>query len=869
MTYYKNAFLCLALIASLLCPARAADSVPLTARRDNVSRDASELGVSVTESVGVGVTDGASVSVAESVGVGVTESVSVAVTDGGNVAVTDGGESRIITDEIGVAATPTAPRTGKASADNDALWYGYLKSASASLPNVAQYGGKASADVEQYASVNAGKHLQGFDRKLYDLLKENIRKVAAGSQEETIFRFTASALGLGGKSWTAAELGVNIQKDASGQLTDATWDAVWEPLYRAIGHDRQKSSSSIMDKLLADCPYELYWFAKSYEGADSAAAHWTYHWSVRYNESRGFSFSDDAYLDVEMMVAENYAKSADDDNYYNYRIDTSLAKQAANIAANAQKVVDANKSRSDFEKLTAYRDYVCDAVSYDHDAARLGSEAYGNGPWQLIRVFDGDASTNVVCEGYAKAFQYLCELTNFSGDVASYIITGDLIDRTGKPGPHMWNHVRINGRYWLVDLTNCDVENMPRDWLFFKAPFSQTVQNGSRTYVFQRNGETALRYTKLENAYEVEEILILTEVDYLKVSGNAAAQNPPSDSATTDNGATTPNPDAGTTPDAGNVGGNSPAPTESPVTTPENADWSVTYPVRVTNGYADFTEAPAGIAVRLTANPAPAGQRFLSWGGAAGLTFTEGGLSSAIATFLMPSEGLYLSAVYETASFADVERGAYYEQPVAWAVSKGVTNGTSPTTFSPHDTCTRAQILTFLYRAAGEPEVFSPNPFPDVAPGVYYYRPAIWAAERGLVSTPAFEPDTPCTRATVMMYFWILAGSPGGNLNPFDDVPNYMDYADAVAWAVSRGITTGTTQYTFEPERTCSRGQIVTFLYRHLVETGGTLTPPSYPTPDAPPSTDAIDDGATTPDGGDSVAAPDNGDSVAAADNTL
>ena len=783
MTYYKNAFLCLALIASLLCPARAAES--------------------------------------------------------------------------GVASPLTAPRTGKASAD------------------VTQYGGKTSADVEQYASVNAGKHLQGFDRKLYDLLKENIRKVAAGGQEETIFRFTASALGLGGKSWTAAELGVNIQKDSSGQLTDATWDAVWEPLYRAIGHDRQKSSSSIMDKLLADCPYELYWFAKSYEGENNAAAHWTYHWSVRYNESRGFTFSDDAYLDVEMMVAENYAKSADDDNYYNYKIDTSLAKQAANIAANAQKVVDANKSRSDFEKLTAYRDYVCDAVSYDHDAARLGSEAYGNGPWQLIRVFDGDASTNVVCEGYAKAFQYLCELTNFSGDVASYIITGDLIDRTGKPGPHMWNHVRINGRYWLVDLTNCDVENVSRDWLFFKAPAEQTVRNGARTYAFQRNGETALRYTNLENAYEAEEILILTEVDYLKVSGNAAAQNPPSDSATTDNGATTPNPDAGTTPDAGNVGGNhggeSVPPTESPVTAPENADWSVTYPVRVTDGYADFTEAPAGIAVRLTANPAPAGQRFLSWGGAAGLTFTEGGLSSAIATFLMPSEGLYLSAVYEAASFADVERGAYYEQPVAWAVSKGVTNGTSPTTFSPHDTCTRAQILTFLYRAAGEPEVFSPNPFPDVAPGVYYYRPAIWAAERGLVNTSTFDPDTPCTRATVMMYFWILAGSPGGNHNPFDDVPNYMDYADAVAWAVSRGITTGTTQYTFEPERTCSRGQIVTFLYRHLVETGGTLTPPSYRTPDAPPNTGATDDGATTPDGGDSVTAPDNGDSVAAADadNTL
>ena len=853
MRDYKNALLCLVLTASLLCPAWAAD----ISRSDSANRDAAET-----------VSDAAP-EIRES----------VIATDG---------ESRAMTAEIGGGATLTAPRTGKATAENDALWYAYLKRTDAAPESVsvgagkaaldiAEYAGKAAPDVVEYASISAGKHLEGFDRKLYDLLKEDIRKVAAGSQESTIFRFTASDLGLSGKAWTAAELGVSVQKDASGQLTDATWNAVWEPLYRAIGHNRQKSSAAIMDKLLADCPYELYWFAKSHEGENSAAAHWTYHWSVRYNESKGFTFSDEAYLDVEMMVAENYAKSADEENYYNYRIDTSLAKQAANIAANAKKIVDANKSRSDFEKLTAYRDYICDAVSYDYDAAKLGSEAYGNGPWQLIRVFDNDVSTNVVCEGYAKAFQYLCELTNFSGDVASYIITGDLIDRSGKPGPHMWNHVRINGRYWLVDLTNCDVENVSRDWLFFKAPYAQTVQNGSRTYVFQRNGETALRYANLENVYEAEEILILTETDYLKISGNAAAPNPSNDSGATENVSagqetasdpeTNPLPDNGIT-DAETANENSGSlPADFSVTAPENADWSVTYPVRVTNGYADFTEAPAGIAIRLTANPAPMGQRFLTWGGASGLTFTQGGLSSAIATFLMPSEGLYLSAVYEEASFDDVEPNAYYAQPVAWAISKGVTNGTSPTTFSPHDTCTRAQILTFLYRAAGEPAVFSGNPFPDVAPGVYYYRAAIWAAERGLVDTPTFDPETPCTRAAVMVYFWKLAGSPGGNRNPFDDVPAYMDYAEAVAWAVSRGITTGTTQYSFEPERTCSRGQIVTFLYRHLVETGGTLNPPSWRTPDAWPDTGVTADGGATSDNGNGGTASDNGNSGAAPGN--
>ncbi len=350
-----------------------------------------------------------------------------------------------------------------------------------------------------------------------------------------------------------------------------------------------------------------------------------------------------------------------------------------------------------------------------------------------------------------------------------------------------------------------------------------------------------MRYTNLENAYEAEEVLILTEVDYSTLAKEAAADAPSDVGSETPSGggesAETPSdggaeseapPDNGAEAETPSDAGTSETPS------PENADWSVTYPVRVTNGFADFTEAPAGLAVRITANPAPMGQRFANWGGASGLTFLSGGVSSATAVFVMPAAPLYLSALYGEASsvFDDVEPGAYYEEPVAWAVSRGVTNGTSPTTFSPHDTCTRAQILTFLYRAAGSPPVYSENPFPDVSPDVYYYRPAIWAEERGLVADALFEPDTPCTRAAVMTYFWKLADCPTGNPNPFEDLPDWTDYTEAVAWAVSRGITTGTTPTTFEPERTCTRAQIATFLYRHLVETGGTLNQQTREAPD-------------------------------------
>ena len=533
-------------------------------------------------------------------------------------------DAHTFTETCGFPAPLTLPRADDVPDGNDALFYGYLKQ----LPYIGR--GKAS-DVDLYASSTAGNHLSGFDRTLYDLLKAEIKKVAAGERESTIFRFTAENLGLKGRAWTATELGISVEKTSGGQLTDATWNAVWEPLYRAIGHDREKSSSSVMDKLLVDCPYELYWFAKSYESAETSAAHWSYHWSVRYNENKGFSFADDAYLDVEMIVAENYAKSADDNRYYTYKMDTALAKKAAATAAGAKKIVDANTGRSDFEKLTAYRDAICDLVSYDYDAAKQGSETYGNGAWQLIWVFDGDNATNVVCEGYAKAFQYLCELSDFSGDVASYIITGDLIDRRGTPGPHMWNHVRIDGRYWLVDVTNCDLENVSRDWLFFKAPYEQTVQGGKRSYAFARNGEVALRYTNLENVYEAEEILILTQTDYVST---------PSRTSAPDSG----NNDSGETPDTGAT---------------QQLDWSVTYPVHVTNGFSDFTEAPEGLAVQITANPAPTGQRFLSWGGAGGLIFLHGDVSSSAATFIMPPEALYITAVYEEVQFSDVEPGTY------------------------------------------------------------------------------------------------------------------------------------------------------------------------------------------------------------------
>lgn len=166
--------------------------------------------------------------------------------------------------------------------------------------------------------------------------------------------------------------------------------------------------------------------------------------------------------------------------------------------------------------------------------------------------------------------------------------------------------------------------------------------------------------------------------------------------------------------------------------------------------------------------------------------------------------------------FSDVREDQYYADAVLWAVENGITSGTTASTFSPNNTCTTAQILTFLWRANGSPAISGGNPFTDVSASAYYYQAARWAREKGLISGSAFNGDTPCTRAATVTYLWKLAGQPSAGASGFTDVPSSASYAQAVAWAVREGITSGTSASTFSPDNTCTRAQIVTFLYRDM-----------------------------------------------------
>ena len=200
-------------------------------------------------------------------------------------------------------------------------------------------------------------------------------------------------------------------------------------------------------------------------------------------------------------------------------------------------------------------------------------------------------------------------------------------------------------------------------------------------------------------------------------------------------------------------------------------------------------------------------------------------------TFQMPSGKVEIEASFTkigedptpapSTGFVDVPTDAYYADAVAWAVENGITNGTSATTFGPDVSCTRAQMVTFLWRASGAPKATGANPFTDVSANAYYYDAVLWAVENGITngtSATTFGPDITVSRGQTVTFLWRQAGSPVVNYAmSFTDVNTDAYYAEAVRWAVSENVTAGTGGNLFSPDAACTRAQIVTFLYRDMV----------------------------------------------------
>ena len=285
------------------------------------------------------------------------------------------------------------------------------------------------------------------EKQIYNVLKQKILSVAAGSTTSTTFEITSA---LDAFSWTAADLGVS-QLTSGNSLTQAAQVAVSTKIQSVI------NTGDIMRALTSDLPCELFWFDKtdgmstSYATSAQSSKVWVSRLVFTFFVSPDFQGTTNKYTNLTKISQINTAKQT------------------------AQSIVAKHASKSDFDKLTAYKDEICDLTDYYSGNLNV---SYGN-PWQLVWVFDNDPSTDVVCEGYSKAFKYLCDLSEFSSDVYCYLVTGTMTTST-MSGPHMWNLIEIYGKNYLVDLTNSDDGSIGDDGSLFMVGASE--QNNGAAY---------------------------------------------------------------------------------------------------------------------------------------------------------------------------------------------------------------------------------------------------------------------------------------------------------------------------------------------------------------------------------------------------
>ena len=364
---------------------------------------------------------------------------------------------------------------------NEDLFAGYVEQA--------MYGEDGIALYANYGEQS----LTGIDRAVYRCLKRRVQEVAAGNRASTIFEIPYAELEQEGGS--------------SDKVT-------YVSMYR------------VLEVLMRDCPYELYWF----------------------DTTKSF-----AYGGVWGTFQVHLQVSADYQNGDSYTVNSAKLGTVRTAVARAKQIVSECSGLGDYEKLQAYKNRICDLTSYNYLAANT-NQAYGD-PWQLIYVFDGDPETKVVCEGYAKAFQYLCDLSSFRSNIICYTMTGVMMENGQNGQGHMWNIVHMNdGKNYLVDVTNCD--DMPEQ--YSNILFLAGTSNGSRSsgYTFHLWSDLTYTYDNSNGLYG-DDVLVLASESYdpQKSSSSGSSGNQGNTGSSGDQGTSTGSGDSGSS-------GNSPAPSQ-------------------------------------------------------------------------------------------------------------------------------------------------------------------------------------------------------------------------------------------------------------------------------------------------------------------
>ena len=352
--------------------------------------------------------------------------------------------------------------------------------------------------------------LPGELSSVYNEVKPMVKQVADGTRDSTIFEIPGT--------WakTKSDWGITGAVISAGKLTAEASDAI----------EAAFNLDALMQRMLSEMPYELYWFDKT-EGI-----------GMSYGVSLSGEILTVKNLKLSMYISQAYAKINEGGATYDpLTADTAKTSAAKRAAENATQVVAANTAKSDHEKLKAYLDYIKAAVSYNNEAANNNATPYGD-PWQIIYVFDNDPSTNVVCEGYAKAFKHLCDLSSFSeSDLFCSLVTGTMTVGTSA-GPHMWNIVTIGGRNYLVDVTNCDADTVGVPDKLFLCGAAENVPSkkytataGSRSIEYEYDTDTLSDYASSDLKLE-EMPYSPTSVSGLTVSGTIRSYGSASEAVT-------------------------------------------------------------------------------------------------------------------------------------------------------------------------------------------------------------------------------------------------------------------------------------------------------------------------------------------------
>ncbi len=344
---------------------------------------------------------------------------------------------------------------------NDEFLYGFLQSKSNSSSN---------DGIAVCSSIGSTDILNELEKKLYDMTVIEAGKVSNGEISSTIFTLE-NAL-----TYTYAEAGI------TGSETE---EEVKEKL-NALMENIDVNISTLHKVLLTDNPYVFYWYDKT-SGVKCQ-------FSV-VGENGKINVS----IILKFTPATDYIGSAE------YTVDAEKTTAAKTAGENAAEIAEEYAEKSTGEKLYAFKNKICELVEYDHTAADSKPSVVGMNPWQLIHVFDNDTTTNVVCEGYSKAFMYLCQLSGFD---ECYLVTGDI------GGAHMWNHVVVDGNSYLVDVTNCDTGTIGApDNLFMKG----MTKNAENSYSKTINANNSITYTYDEDTMSIipENVLLLSENDYI------------------------------------------------------------------------------------------------------------------------------------------------------------------------------------------------------------------------------------------------------------------------------------------------------------------------------------------------------------------